>query len=462
MKKIISILLSVSLFIAVLCTATVSVMAADNQATIKIKVSNKPALQKTREFTTDENKEDIAVILVIGQSNSTYGVGYKTELVDVENGTATSVSEVTATPQEGTVYSTLRNEPISELSEANDVVNLIETEKFGGYSAALGKTWYEKTGQKVVLVQSAVGGTCLHRWLPDQTGYTCSCGVTNDKLYANAVATFTETYNALKDDYNIVNTGYIWNQGENDEKKSASSGTTITTAEKYYEAYKSMHDSIMQDLPLDFGSIAVVRSDAMGNTPKDSMFFTIAREAQYKLCNDIDNLCMASRIFETCDGETDMQNTPAGSYGIHATQKTYNRVGVDAANNMLEFKHKDSEENKISTTALGTSPKMIKLALGCAEIDDSNTATKIVPRRDLKTSDFQSIWWIGDKTNGGYVAVQLKNALSTGGYSLQTGKNAKGQTSLEFTGHTSIQNQDDSSIEFYVFDPEPTTPDTGA
>ena len=131
-------------------------------------------------------------------------------------------------------------------------------------------------------------------------------------------------------------------------------------------------------------------------------------------------------------------------------------------NNMLEFKHKDSEENKISTTALGTSPKMIKLALGCAEIDDSNTATKIVPRRDVKTSDVKSIWWIGDKTNGGYVAVQLKNALSTGGYSLQTGKNAKGQTSLEFTGHTSIQNQDDSSIEFYVFDPKPTTPDTGA
>ena len=107
---------------------------------------------------------------------------------------------------------------------------------------------------------------------------------------------------------------------------------SVDTTEEYYDAYKVMHDSFMSELPLDFGSIAVVRSHFKAT----SMHFTLAREAQYKLCNDLDNLCMASRVFETCT-KNDMHNTSAGGSGIHALQKTYNRVGTDSANNVLEF-----------------------------------------------------------------------------------------------------------------------------
>lgn len=132
---------------------------------------------------------------------------------------------------------------------------------------------------------------------------------------------------------------------------------------------------------------------------------------------------------------------------------TYSDLGSDVDNvpvNMKELKKLDSWECKISTTSLGTSPELIKLALGCADIDAQTSA--IVPRKDLAQTDFSDIWWVGDKADGGLVAVQLKNALSTGGFSLQTTKNGKGQISLELTGHVSINAQSVVPMVFYSMD----------
>ena len=133
---------------------------------------------------------------------------------------------------------------------------------------------------------------------------------------------------------------------------------------------------------------------------------------------------------------------------------TYSDFAEDVDNapkNLKEFKHHDGWECKISTTALGTSPELIKMALGAADIPGTNTA-KIVPRRDLKQSDFKDLWWVGDKANGGFVAVRLINALSTGGFSLQTTKNGKGQIALEIMGHPSLANQSVVPMEFYSSD----------
>ena len=125
----------------------------------------------------------------------------------------------------------------------------------------------------------------------------------------------------------------------------------------------------------------------------------------------------------------------------------------NAPNNTKEGKHLDGWNCSISTTSLGTSPELIKFALGCADIDGTS---KIVPRADLEQSDFaSSIWWVGDRADGGAVAVQLKNALSTSGFSLQTTKNGKGQTSIEITGHVSINAQKEGPMVFYSIDPKP-------
>lgn len=139
---------------------------------------------------------------------------------------------------------------------------------------------------------------------------------------------------------------------------------------------------------------------------------------------------------------------------------TFSDLGEDVDNcpvNLKELKHLDSWECTISTTGIGTSPELIKLALGAADIDGTNTS-KIVPRKDLEQTDFTDIWWVGDRADGGLVAVKLMNALSTGGFSLQTTKNGKGQVAITLTGHVSINSQDVMPMEFYSVEPDDAIP----
>lgn len=130
---------------------------------------------------------------------------------------------------------------------------------------------------------------------------------------------------------------------------------------------------------------------------------------------------------------------------------TYSDMGEDVDNcpvNMMELKHLDGWDCKMAFTSLGTSTESIRLALGAADIDTPDRS-KITPRRDLKKTDFADLWWVGDRADGGMVAICLKNALSTGGFTLQTTKNGKGKVSVELTGHVSMSAQDEMPMEFY-------------
>ena len=155
-------------------------------------------------------------------------------------------------------------------------------------------------------------------------------------------------------------------------------------------------------------------------------------------------------------GFTDADIICATTGGINPTcVPTYSDYAEDVDNapvNLKEFKHLDGWECKIATTSLGNSPELIKLSLGAADIDVTNTG-KIVPRRSLEQTDFTDIWWVGDRADGGFVAIQLLNALSSGGFSLQTTKNGKGTVALEITGHVSIEAQDVVPMVFYSIDP---------
>lgn len=132
---------------------------------------------------------------------------------------------------------------------------------------------------------------------------------------------------------------------------------------------------------------------------------------------------------------------------------SYSDLGEDVdncPNDMMELKKLESWECKISTSCLGTSTEAIRLALGAADI--TAASSKITPRRDLSQNDFCDVWWVGDRADGGLVAVKLKNALSTSGFSLKTTKNGKGQIDLELTGHVSMNAQDVMPMEFYSLD----------
>lgn len=127
----------------------------------------------------------------------------------------------------------------------------------------------------------------------------------------------------------------------------------------------------------------------------------------------------------------------------------------NAPKNMKEFKQLDSWEATMSGTFVSMTAALAKTLVGAGVID-STDATKIVPRNDLDQADFSDLWWVGDysdktgNTNGGFIAIHLLNALSTGGFQIQSSNKGKGNFAFEFTGHYSNSAQDTVPFELYV------------
>lgn len=123
--------------------------------------------------------------------------------------------------------------------------------------------------------------------------------------------------------------------------------------------------------------------------------------------------------------------------------------------NTLELKRLDDVDVKCSGTFVTVTTTSAKSLMAAADIDGTD-ATKVVPRRDLDSSDFKDIWLVGDysdkngATNGGFIAIRLMNALSTSGFQLKTADKGKGQMAFEYTAHYSILKQDVVPYELYI------------
>lgn len=149
--------------------------------------------------------------------------------------------------------------------------------------------------------------------------------------------------------------------------------------------------------------------------------------------------------------DSDIITATTGGIQINV-KPTYEDMGSDIDNcpkNTMELKRKtDADEVTMNTTALCITEDLLLFQLGAADKDANTGAIK--PRKELKTTDFSTIWWVGDLSDGGYVAAKISNALSTDGFSLKTTDKGKGQFGLGITGHVSIDAQDVVPAEFYL------------
>ena len=134
---------------------------------------------------------------------------------------------------------------------------------------------------------------------------------------------------------------------------------------------------------------------------------------------------------------------------------TFSDYGEDIDNcpkNMKELKKLDSWEISLSGTYVTVDANAVKALVGAADV----SGNKITPRNDLKLTDFTDVWWVGDysdqngETNGGFVAIHMMNALSTGGFAIKSSDNGKGNFAFTYTAHYSIDAQDTVPLEVYV------------
>ena len=120
--------------------------------------------------------------------------------------------------------------------------------------------------------------------------------------------------------------------------------------------------------------------------------------------------------------------------------------------NMKELKKLDSWEISLSGTYVTVDANAVKALVGAADV----SGNKITPRNDLKLTDFTDVWWVGDysdkngETNGGFVAIHMMNALSTGGFAIQSSDNGKGNFAFTYTAHYSMSAQDTVPFEVFV------------
>lgn len=147
----------------------------------------------------------------------------------------------------------------------------------------------------------------------------------------------------------------------------------------------------------------------------------------------------------------------SGGINFKATP-SFKDFGEDIDNcpkNMKELKKLESWEALMSGNFVTVTVSSAKTLVGVGDVD-SEDATKIIPRNSVNISDFKDIWWVGDyselngDTNGGFCAIRLINSLSTGGFQVQSTDKEKGKFAFEFTGHYSMDKQDEVPFEVYV------------
>lgn len=132
----------------------------------------------------------------------------------------------------------------------------------------------------------------------------------------------------------------------------------------------------------------------------------------------------------------------------------------NAPKNTKEFKHLDGWTATMSGTALTYNKDNIVSMVGAADSTTTDGITTIEPRMTIQSADFKDLWYVTD-WNGGFIAMQLIDALSDGGFTHQSTDNGKGQASFSYVGHKTATDLDRPPMRFKLFEnPETETTQT--
>ena len=331
---------------------------SENPVTVTAKVNGDVKDALTIDKTV---RAPINIFLVVGQSNA-----------DGAYSTSLTMDQVRASSTRAPVGTTYCVEGLSR------VYDLSVGRK--GFASPLAARWYELTGEKCLMIQTAVSGTPIERWEPDGDLY---------KATVRACERIYKQYTAEDANFEILRTAYFWCQGETGQMwswkngKWDQSGKDIMTGDVYYEKYMRMHDAFVKDLHVEIGSILLVRSipQIASRQSLKSEYFTdlvAPRVAQYTVHNTTDSsLLISSRLGEIArSGKAPDKTAPGYNLmfddNVHYNQNGYNLAGKEMAE--VTFA-------SISATADRTPQKIDVLASdGYARLQDGDTIT--VDRED--------------------------------------------------------------------------------
>lgn len=156
----------------------------------------------------------------------------------------------------------------------------------------------------------------------------------------------------------------------------------------------------------------------------------------------------------TVPADSDIICATTGDFAITCTPNTedwFENVN-NVPNNMMEGKRITGWTSSLAVSCLEITEDTLKLALGAADTGEDGGVN---PRDQYKLSDFGKIYWLGDMVDEEkLLVVAMDNTVSTGGVSLKTSKNAKGQIDLTLTPHASLSDPTKIPMTFYILTKE--------
>lgn len=328
-------------------------------------------------------KAPLNVFLIIGQSNA-YGWHDVPSEYSTYYAYASTQKAISDRPAAGTVW-------------CDDVSNSYDDYTFSGmydlsvgrsgFSPALGKRWYELTGEKSLMLQTAIGSTPIEAWTPDPSlkFYGLDCyGITVERFNA-----YREMLSSETSDFELNRVYGFWLQGESGMEYVYSSDTftwafknnvpnysyvgdwlpvtapgQIITSAQYSEYFFEMLNGLQQDVGLEFLGILPVRAMTSVSTRENRQEQTLVdlvptRAAQFAVnYMDLNNVCFVTMKTEIARTESYPDKTVEGwgwmgCNNIHYNQLGYNALGADAAENVFA---------KFSAAADHTAAELVVLA----------------------------------------------------------------------------------------------------
>lgn len=130
--------------------------------------------------------------------------------------------------------------------------------------------------------------------------------------------------------------------------------------------------------------------------------------------------------------------------GSFSAAPEMHQVAVDGAPTYTRgLERNDGWNVSLSFTMVEFTPHTVSRALGTGvSVTTANANTVITAIRDVLTSDYSDVWWVGDTSAGKNVVIHVQNALNLSGLSLSVADKGEGTFALTLQGHHDIEDLD--------------------
>ena len=163
--------------------------------------------------------------------------------------------------------------------------------------------------------------------------------------------------------------------------------------------------------------------------------------------------------FTPATGEVGSLLGATGSGVTFQPNPAYEDLGADIDNvppNAMQLKRVKHYDPALSGSFRTMTAALAAKLSGAGDFAEGS-AVRYIPSHQLKSSDFQDVWIIGDYSahnagaqTAGYIAIHLKHALNETGFRWKSNKDGKGEFDFDFHAHYDLNHPDDAPFEIYV------------